>query len=319
MTPLLEALLWLGALVVALYASEKLVQNVSDLGHLVGLSPAELGLLVALGADAPEVSSSLLALAKGASDVGLGVIVGSNIYNLAGLLGLSAVLGGGVRTGRGWVTPEAVANMILSALLFLLVLQPNLHTFTGLALGIVLVAYAVLTISGRTNPDRPVEEIAQEQPLSTPRRSLQLTVLYLAISIGIIVGASDILVGESLALGKALAVPQAVIGTFALAIATSLPNTWATISLARRRMPAAAIATTFTSNSINAAVGAGLPSIFFRLQAPSVTHTFDVPWLLLMTGVAVILLATRHVLSRLEGAALIGLYAAFVIVRVMVF
>lgn len=319
MGTLLEALLWLGALAVALYASEKLVQYVSDLGHLVGLSPAELGLLVALGADAPEVSSSLLALAKGASDVGLGVIVGSNIYNLAGLLGLSAVLGAGLRTGRGWVTLEAVANMILSAFLFLLVLQPKLHTFTGLALVIVLVAYAVLTISGRTSPDRPLQEIAQEKSPSAPPRSLQLTVLYLAISIGIIIGASDVLVGESLALGKVFAVPDFVIGTFALAIATSLPNTWAAISLARRHMPAAAIAATFTSNSINAAVGAGLPSIFIHLQALPVTRTLDVPWLLLMTAVAVILLATRHVLSRIEGALLIGLYAAFVIMRVLIF
>ncbi len=314
-----EALLWVVALIVALFASEKLVQYVSELGRHVGFSPAELGLLVALGADAPEVSSSLISLAKGASDVGLGVIVGSNIYNLAGLLGLSAVVGGNVRTGRHWITLEGSANAGLSALLFVLVVEPLLHPVVGLALVVLLGVYVIFAIKGRTRSDVPLHGDAEEEIAPEPPRSLRLTVVYLILSIAVILGASDVLVSESLALGDALSIPPAIVGTFALAIATSLPNTWAALALARRGMPAAAIATTFTSNSINAAVGAGLPSIFFRLHALPVTRELDVPWLLLMTAIALALLATRNVLTRIEGLLLIALYALFVAIRLTVF
>lgn len=317
----LEAVLWLGALGVALYASEKLVHHVSNIGRHVGFSPAELGLLVALGADAPEISSSLIAVVKGANDVGLGIIIGSNIYNLAGLLGLSALLAGRVPTGPRWITREGITNLVLAGLLLLLVIHPISHTPVGLALLIVLAAYAVITVTRRTpSTDPPDEAHEQDQAAaSDTSRPLPLSLVYLAVSIAFILGASYLLVSESLALGKALAIPPALLGTFVLAIATSLPNTWAAVSLTRRGMPTAAIATTFTSNSINAAIGGGLPSVFLRFHISPVTRELDVPWLFVMTGSALVLLATRRVLTRIEGSVLVALYAAFVIIRIVVF
>lgn len=316
-----QAVLWLVALAVALYASEQLVHHVSSIGRRVGFSAAELGLLVALGADAPEISSSLIAVVKGASDVGLGIIIGSNIYNIAGLLGLSAVLAGRVPTGPRWITREGITNVVLSGLLLLLVIRPIAHVIVGLVLVIVLGAYAVLTLTRRTAADEAAHESSEPAHEGYPpkRHPLLLSFVYLTLSVVFILGASYLLVSESLALGKTFAIPPAILGTFVLAIATSLPNTWAAISLARRGMPTAAIATTFTSNSINAAIGGGLPSVFLRFHISAATRQLDVPWLFVMTGAALILLATRHVLSRLEGAMLIALYAAFVIIRITVF
>jgi cation:H+ antiporter len=316
-----EAALWLGALAAALYASEKLVHHVSDVGRHVGLSAAELGLLVALGADAPEISSSLIAVVKGASDVGLGIIIGSNVYNIAGLLGLSAVLAGRVPTGPGWITREGITNIVLSGLLLVLVIRPVAHIAIGIVLLIVLAAYAVLTATRRAPAGESTNENSEQDRSAVPqkRRPLVLSIVYLAMSVAFILGASYLLVSESLALGKTLAIPSAILGTFVLAIATSLPNTWAAVSLARRGMPAAAIATTFTSNSINMAIGGGLPSIFLKFHISAATRELDVPWLFVMTGAALVLLATRHVLSRLEGSVLIALYAAFVIIRIVAF
>lgn len=317
----LDAVLWLAALGVALYASEKLVNHVSDIGRQVGFSAAELGLLVALGADAPEISSSLIAVVKGAGDVGLGIIIGSNIYNIAGLLGLSAVLAGRVPTGPRWITREGITNVILSGLLLVLVLHPAAHAPVGAVLVIVLAAYSVFAVTRQDAASASTNERAKQAATEgrESRRPVPLSVVYLAVSIAFILGASYLLVSESLALGKVLSVPPAILGTFVLAIATSLPNTWAAISLTRRGMPRAGIATTFTSNSINAAIGGGLPSIFLRFHVSAATRELDVPWLFVMTGAALILLATRHVLSRLEGSVLIALYAAFVLIRILVF
>jgi cation:H+ antiporter len=85
---------------VSLGASEFLVRGFGRLGANVGLAAGLVGLLTALGADAPEISSAITALLSGAKDVGLGVILGSNLFNLAVLLGFSAVVAGRVSFRR---------------------------------------------------------------------------------------------------------------------------------------------------------------------------------------------------------------------------
>src|ERR1700687_3504722 len=100
MSTVLAGVGWALGLAVALYASEKLVHYLTQLGADVHVSAGLLGLAVALGADAPEVTSALIAITRGSPDVGLGVVLGSNIYNLAGLLGISAVVAGSLTTNR---------------------------------------------------------------------------------------------------------------------------------------------------------------------------------------------------------------------------
>ena len=88
------ALLFVISLAVTLAASEAMVRGLDRLGARLGFSGALLGLLTALGADAPEIASAVASLQARARDVGLGVVLGSNIFNLAALLGLSAILAG---------------------------------------------------------------------------------------------------------------------------------------------------------------------------------------------------------------------------------
>jgi cation:H+ antiporter len=88
------------SLAVTLAAGEALVRGLDRLGGRLGFSGAMLGLLTALGAAAPEISSALAPLRAGARDIGLGVVLGSNIFNLAALLGLGAVLAGRVHVRR---------------------------------------------------------------------------------------------------------------------------------------------------------------------------------------------------------------------------
>jgi len=91
---------------VSLAASEFLVRGFGRLGANVGLAAGLVGLLTALGADAPEISAAITALLSGAKDVGLGVILGSNLFNLAALLGLPGVLAGRLPFPRPFGSPR---------------------------------------------------------------------------------------------------------------------------------------------------------------------------------------------------------------------
>jgi cation:H+ antiporter len=163
------------------------------------------------------------------------------------------------------------------------------------------------------------EEVHELEASEAGRHSRPLLYLLLAASVAAILIGSDVLVNASLALGPRLGVPSSVIGTFVLAVATSLPNTWAAISLARRGLSASAVATTFNSNSINAALGAGLPSLALTLHASHPARTFDAPWLLAMTAAAIVLLATSRSLRRAEAVVLVAMYIAFVTARLTFF
>ena len=95
-------LLFAAGVAVSLAASWLLVSRLERLGERAGFSEAWLGLVAALAADAPEITSAVTALARGQASVGAGVIIGSNVFNLAALLGLAAVVAGRIAFHRRW-------------------------------------------------------------------------------------------------------------------------------------------------------------------------------------------------------------------------
>lgn len=315
------SLLWVVALAAALAGSEFLVRTISRLGFLLGWSAGVLGLLVALGADSPEITSALVATMRGASDTGLGVVLGSNTYNLAGLLGLSALLGGGLSIGRRWITAEAIFNGAATVVALVLVYAWAPHLVAGvLLLGAFLLYVLWLTKRGTSGEAVANPGTHAHENTSAIRSEVShgLVLMVLGSAVLILVG-SYVLVQSTLVLAPRFGIPHSIVGTFILAIATSLPNTWAAVSLSRRGQAAEAISATFNSNSINLAMGAGLPSLFLAYHISTATRVLDIGWLLGMTGVAVVLLAVRHTLSKLDGVILLGLYVAFVAVRLLVF
>ena len=93
-------LVFLGSLLLSVVASIVLSRRIEQLGAWLHLSESLVGIVAALGADVPEISSAITALHAGQPDLGLGIVLGSNIFNLAALLGMSAVLSGKVRVSR---------------------------------------------------------------------------------------------------------------------------------------------------------------------------------------------------------------------------
>ena len=100
MSTLEAGLLFAASLVLTVTASAVLSRRIEQLGKWLLLSESLLGIVAALGADAPEISSSISALRSGNYDLGLGIVLGSNIFNLAVLLGLSALVSGKIRVDR---------------------------------------------------------------------------------------------------------------------------------------------------------------------------------------------------------------------------
>src|SRR5438067_858525 len=148
MTPALAVPLFLVSLVVTLAAAASFARRLDRLGVRIRLPEALIGLLTALAADGPEITSALVALAKGEKGASLGVLVGSNVFTLAAMLGLSALLAGSVHLRREALALEGtvalLATLIASALIVRLVTPP----VAAALLVVLLVPYLLLLVRG---------------------------------------------------------------------------------------------------------------------------------------------------------------------------
>src|ERR1700756_1239589 len=108
---MLGILLFGAGVVASLAASWLLVSRLERLGERAGFTEAWLGLVAALAADAPEITSAVTALARGQASVGAGVIIGSNVFNLAALLGLAAVVAGRIAFHRRVILMEGIVAL----------------------------------------------------------------------------------------------------------------------------------------------------------------------------------------------------------------
>ena len=109
----LATLGFLVALAVTLVAAAVFADRLDRVGVRLGFTETLLGVLTAIAADAPELASSIAAILRGERDVGLGVVLGSNAFNLAAMVGLGAIIAGTVRPRRSSLTIEAIVALAL--------------------------------------------------------------------------------------------------------------------------------------------------------------------------------------------------------------
>ena len=149
MAPVLVALpAFLISLAITLRAAERFAERLDRLGTRFGLSEALVGLLTALAADGPEISSALVALSKGARTASVGVLVGSNVFNLAAMIGVSALVAGCVRLPRNSLALEGLVGLLVT-IVAAAVLLHALAPIAGAALMLLVLApYLAVVVAG---------------------------------------------------------------------------------------------------------------------------------------------------------------------------
>jgi len=320
------------ALVVTLGASEFLVRGVGVLARNLGLLGGIVGLIVALGADSPEISSSISAVAGGSAATAGGVVFGSNIFNIAILLGGAALAAGEVRVHRSAVVLDAGVAIAVTIAIGLTVLGYIPIAAGWLVMLLVFVPYLGILIVPAARLQRlrfpsPVTHFLAQASRETAAESVELEdeievlaptrpdrawrpVLLVIPALVLIVLGSFVMVQGAITLGGRWHIATLVVGVIALAAATSLPNAYAAVRLATDGHGAAVVSATFNSNTLNLVAGIAVPLLFF----PDLGHaipTSYVVWLLGMSLLALILLARG--LRRGGAIILLIAYLAFVV------
>lgn len=308
MTPAIAIPVFLASIALMLGASAVFARRLDHIGLRLGLPETLLGLLTALAADAPELASAITALVAHKKAVAVGVVVGSNAFNLAAMLGLSAVVAARVRARHEALEQEAFVGLwIVGATIA--VAAGGIPGWLGVSLiALVAVPYAFLLGRGEPPAHRP------ERGLDSHREALQI-VIVLAVALALIVGGSIGAVRSATDLAHAWSVPQALVGVVVLAILTSLPNAWTGVRFGLQGRGSALMSETLNSNSINLVAAIALPAALGSLASFSGLDLFNLAWLFGMTAAALVLFGRRAGAGRAAGMVLIALYAIFLAVQ----
>jgi cation:H+ antiporter len=313
--------------VVSVSTSWVLVTRVERLGEWLGLSEALLGLLAALAADQANIWAAVTALARQQGALGAGVVIGSNIFNLAALLGLGAVVAGRIGLHRKVVVLSGTVALWVAIVCFATVMG-IVDSALGLGLVLaVLVPYVVVLGLRRSQRGRlplprrwatwlssAVDEEELELVVAIrPRRGTVQDLLVAVPALLLVILATVAMERGASALGEHYAVAAVVTGGLVLAAVTSLPPAVAAVHLAARGRGAAALSTAFTSNALNVTAGLLIPTLFVELARPSGQALLVAAWYVGLTYVTLALAYTGRGLRRWAGWVIIAGYAAFVV------
>ena len=317
------------ATAVSLVGGGVLVTRLERVGARLGLSEAMLGLLAALAANGPEITSAVTALLRHERRIGAGVVLGSNAFNLAALLGLGAVVAGRVRVHRRVVVLAGGASLWV-ALCGLGGVAVGGRPWAALAGALVLfVPYVALSAAPDATLRRGVpagvarwlrRAVSEEElallPALHPTPGGRRQVLEALGALVVVIGASAVMETSASALGSRGGLSSEVTGAVVLAAVTSLPNAVAALYLARRGRGAAVLSAALNSNNLNVVVGLLVPGTILGLARPDTGGLVTAGWAAGLTALVMALALPGGRLSRRQGMAVLAGYFAFLAVAV---
>jgi cation:H+ antiporter len=301
MTGVELAVLFVGVSVVALWVGATLfVTNAARIARRLGVPELVVGLtVVGFGTSAPELVTSVDAALVGAADIAVGNVVGSNLFNLGVVLGGLALFGS-VSAAGGLARRDVPVMLGATLSLPLLFRDLRLTRVEGLVLLGALVAYlGVLVWQGGDDGE-------SEEGSDHGERSAGVgTALTALVGLALVVAGADLLVGSAVDLSRFVGLSEWVIGETVVAVATSTPEIAASLVAARRGLRDLAAGNVVGSNVFNVLGILGVTAAIRPLSVtPAATPT--VLWLVGLTALVAVLLATRERLTRLEGAVAVA-------------
>ena len=317
--PLETILFFIAGAVLLIGGAELLVRGASRLAMAAGVSPLVVGLtVVAFGTSSPELAVTVGSAWSGQADVALGNVVGSNIFNVLFILGISAL-----------ITPLVVAQQLVrldvplmigaSLLLLLFGLDGTIGRFDGLFLFLGVVAYTTFLIRQSRRETREVQSEYDQALGVSSRNSWAANIGLVSVGLVLLVLGSRWLVDGAVTMATALGVSQLVIGLTIVAAGTSLPEVATSVLAAIRGERDIAVGNVVGSNIFNLMCVLGVSGAVAPaglVVTPSMVG-FDIP---VMIGVAFACLpffARGYTIPRWQGALILGYYAAYTIYLVL--
>jgi cation:H+ antiporter len=313
----MDILFWVAILVVSLAVlvkgSDWFVDAAEKVGLALGIPPFIIGVtIVAMGTSLPELASSIVAVFSGQSEIVAGNAIGSNIANIALVLGITAVIGKRVKFGVNLMEAD-VPLLICSAFLLWFILVPDadgiarVDIFESILLLAGMVIFIAYSFSSDGEEDKDVE-----------KTKIPFKVYGMLLLAGFLVYlGANYTVESIIALSDMLGIKSEAIALSVVALGTSLPEIVVSVTAMKRGKPDIAIGNILGSNIFNTFAVVGIPGLIAQIRGeglliPAVITDFSMPVMIAMTLLFFFLMLSKSV-SRWEGMMLLIFYIFFVV------
>lgn len=309
-------------LVVLIAGGELLVRGASAIAYRMSISRLVVGLtIVAFGTSSPELFISVQSALKGSADMAMGNVIGSNICNLALVLGLTAVLAR-IPVDENSIKIDWPMAMGSSILLYVLVQFGDLNWIEGIVFVSILVVYIVYVIrkSRKENKAKAKlqaaldtdDDAVEEAEKGASAQQWALDILWLALGCTGLYFGSEWFVGSAESIFLELGVSKRVIGLMVLALGTSLPELVTSIVAAYRGNTDLALGNLIGSNIFNILSILGITSIVQPIAVSDAIKEVDMVWMLAITFLLFPLMWYKRKMFRVQGLILLSIYVFYV-------
>jgi len=315
----LSAVLILVGIILLVVGGEVLLRGAVGLATLLRMTPAVIGLtVVAAGTSVPELAVSAIAAWKESPDIAVGNVVGSNIFNIAFILGFCALVRPLAITGNTIRLEYPV--MALATGMFLVFCQdgvigrPEAGLF--LAFYVAFTAYLVWLVRRQMNEQELQEyrtEVKELTPTSDTRPRFWVCALLIAGGVALLGGGAQATVMGAVELARLLGLSERVIGLTIVAGGTGLPEVVTSLVSSVRGRDDVAIGNVIGSNLFNILGTLGLSGLILPLPIAAEIIARDSWWLLAITLLLFPLMFTSRRIVRWEGLLLLAVYAAYLV------
>lgn len=310
----LTLLFFLLGLVALVVGAEWLVRGASRLAAAVGVSPLVIGLtVVAFGTGSPELAVSVQAAWSGQADLALGNVVGSNVFNVLFILGISAVIVP-LTVARQLLRLDVPVMIVVSVLVLMLGLDGAIDRTDGILFtaGVLVYTWWLIRTSRRQVAAAKAAAPVSDGP-AVAAGGVVLNLVLIAAGLAALVLGSRWLVQGAIAIATALGVSELVIGLTVVAAGTSLPEVAASIAAAVRGERDIAVGNVVGSNIFNILAVLGISSLVSPtgIRVSPQALEFDIPVMIAVAVACLPVFLTGGRISRWEGIVFLGYYVAY--------
>ncbi|MFH1498055.1 MAG: calcium/sodium antiporter [Verrucomicrobiota bacterium] len=303
----------LAGLAALYFGAQMLIAGGVRLALRLGLTPLVIGLtIIAYGTSSPEMVVSLRASLSGNGAIAIGNIVGSNICNIALILGLCALVKP-IEASRQIIRREIPVMIGVSVLAMVFLMDGWLARWEGAVLFAALIVYTVSTVRSAGKQPEPDADFADALPVgpeSPGAKSLPAAIGLTLGGLAVLVLGSEAFVRGAVALASGWGVSQVVIGLTVVAVGTSMPELATSLVAAIKGQSDVALGNVVGSNIFNVIGILGLSAMVAPISAPEISW-IDLGLMLLLAVGLLPLARSGGRISRLEGAVLLAIYAGY--------
>lgn len=306
---LLNILFVVVGIALVLWGADRLTEGAVAVAEKMKMPQIVIGLtIVAMGTSMPEFCVSLISALKGTSDLAVGNIVGSNIFNALLIVGVSALVAP-MTIMETTVRKDIPFALVASAMLLIMCLDGDISRLDAGILFAMFLIFMYMTLKGAKKQGADAEEAIEgegKKPMAT-----WLSVVWILVGLLCLIGGSNLFVEGATAVATNLGVSEAVIGLTIVAGGTSLPELATSVVSARKGNSGIAIGNALGSNVFNILAILGITGMITPMTLKGITY-IDLSMLVISIMLVWLFSFTKYKIERWEGAVLTAVFVGYI-------